>query len=619
MADFSHTALPDCILIAKRFERAAAFSPTEEAVFAMMTPAIQGMIVNAQSFIDQVDSDSTSTVMQASAQNSISGSETETTNLRSMDKAGEGDPGLYTSNVIDEVEDNTEEAKSDVLSDWIASCFPCDFRLQTTGELTLKLLASPFEGIGAWLTQWKEWLMSWWSQITDLINLFNGNNNMMDICALSNFMSETICVPDLNRMLSMLMALMNRMSFEFGGLMEFMVSLIGPILSPFLSGIVNQIQKYILMIVKPIECIIEAIQNMLSKLDYNVFFQQVDSLEKSEPVKKRMADPRDPIKVPYMDAYIPRRDYVDGEGYAESNIVFDTSRNLWNKGVGHLQDWARQEREEDEAKVADAQKELEQIRKAGQNVDAANAEALEKQKEKERAAEDKLRRAEEERDLGKIGMINAEITHTVQNIKSAFMNMMSFLREGVQVIEGFFRDIFEEWQKLMGEYIGGTGGFIGELIKKLYLVQLIALIFSIISALQRGCDQVDPVEMMKQTISEESNLTVFTDENGDLRIQEEDFEETMEAMVRAIGQEPYRPDVVATREADKGIAPSELTARQKLKSLIEFTGDPVLDTEIARATEALTTPVDLAFKCPLQTSVASAEKVNQWIKELNTE
>jgi len=50
--------------------------------------------------------------------------------------------------------------------------------------------------------------------------------------------------------------------------------------------------------------------------------------------------------------------------------------------------------------------------------------------------------------------------------------------------------------------------------------------------------------------------------------------------------------------------------------LVKYTGNPVLDSSISKTVNALTTPVNVTFRCSLQTSVANAEQVNKWISEL---
>jgi hypothetical protein len=627
------TDFGDCIMIASRFERAASWAPTEEAVFAVAGLALDGMRTQATAFVNQQESSQALTTTssaqtsgggQALAPNatalSLTGNESQGANLKNLDKANEEDEGFFQKIATNFYPGGDVNDLGGIFN---SECIPCGFRLDHMGNLIAEAFVSPLGGLSEYLKLWEQAFTQFLNQIFQLLNLFNGLDQFVDLCALIKFLNDFVCIPDLQRILSALMALMNRTSFEFGGIMGLILQLVGPLLSPFLSNILAELQNYLLMIIRPLECIIDSIQAILAKLDYNILFQNIDSLEKHPPMKRRKEDPRDPIKVPFMDAYIERRDIVEGEGILDDNVISNTSRDLYNQGIDAMGGSAiKAENAEEQAAVEAAAAELKAVREAGRNVDASDANAVAQQRQREQAAQEKYNQAKDEKNLSKIGQVNKAIDTTVANVKSSLMLLIQKLREAANVVEGFFQALFDEFKKLIGEYVGGSGGLIGELLDKMALVQLISLISAIISAFGKGlnCDKEDEDIKVENFIPAQQGMTVWTDEEGNLHIEEDParlgatLDTAVEEMVKAFGVDPTTSTPGAIKEADKGSGPE--SARQRLKSLVEFTGDPVLDTEIARATERLTTPISVVFKCPLQSTLEDAEKINQWISEL---
>jgi hypothetical protein len=597
------TDLADCLMIAARFEKAASWSPTEESVFAVAGLALDGMRASATSFIAQTESGQ---ALAASASTTSEDQQHEV-NLRNLDQADENDEGFFqkvASNFYNE--DETEDLRKIFNSE----CIPCGFRIDHMGNLIAQTFSSPNGGISEYLRTWEQAFTQFLNQIATLLNLFNGFDQFVDLCALVKFLNDFVCIPDLQRILSALMALMNRTSFEFGGIMGLMLQLIGPLFQPFLSNILVELQNYLAMVIRPLECIIDAIQNIIAKLDYNVLFQNIDSLEKHPPMKSRKKDPRDPIKVPFLDAYIERKDIVQGEVILDNNIISNTSREMYNDGLNTMGVGAiKAHQAEKQAAVDKAADELNAIRTAGRNIDASNRDAIAKHRAKEQAINKKYEQALDERNLSQLGQLSKTIDSTVGNIKSSLMLLIQKIREAMNVVEGFFQSLFDEFKKIIGEYVGGTGGLIGELLDKMALVQLISLISSMITAFGKGlnCDGEDEIKV--ENFIPQNGMTVWTDEQGNLHIQED------EAGLNAVLDTAINEITKAYGVVPKPSGPSD-TTRQKLGSLIEFTGDSILDADIARATQKLTTPINVVFKCPLQSTAEDADQVNRWIQEL---
>lgn len=600
----------DCQTIQKAFERGASYAVTEESVYAMMTPILSNMRIQSGNFIDQTE-----------ASESIekpAGSFITQPNLNNIDKSDEEDEGLFTR-----VAGNFFPGGDEFGGLFNSECIPCGFRLNTMGELVMEAFGGLAGDVGDILKQWALWLSTMMSQLMSLIDIFSGLDKYVDLCALIKFLNDFVCIPDLQRILSALMALMARVSFDFGGLFDLILGLIAPLVTPFLSSLVDQIQKYILMVIKPLECIINAIQDIIRKLDYNVLFQNIDTLDKHISLGPKQGpwkpDPRGPIKVPFTDSEIPRTDVSESQKRA-----IDVEFNL----AGPIGSAIKRQNEEDDKRVAEALAELEALEAAGRNVEGASAGEVERHRQQKEAAKQKYQDALEERNLSEVGQANKAISDTVSNLKSSLFELIGFLREAAQAVETFFQDLFGELKKIMGEYLGGSGSFIELLMKKNALVQIISFVTAVLKAFMTGlnCDDEKEDIRVEKFIPQQQGMKVWTDDQGNLHIEEDDaiFDAAIQEAVKAIGDTPYstllEPDGPAKKQqADKGTLPDTEEPRQKLKSMIEFTGDPVLDTQIARATEALVTPVKVTFKCPLQTTVDEAEQVNQWIKELNSE
>lgn len=629
---FKPLELQDCQNIAKTFEKAAAYCVTEESVFAMMTPLLTGIRTQSSSIFKQLEasehlSNPKSTAEKnrerAGGASSPLGDEESGMNMSNMDKADSEDEGFLTKikgNFFpadaapgaypnDPGEGIAPGMPANIAGGIFNSeCIPCGERLNMLGELD----ASKFFDLGKdYLQNWINWLTQQLQMLMDLVGVFTNTDNFVDLCALLKWMSDFICIPDLQRMLSVLMALMSRMSLEFGGVLDIILGLIGPLLTPILSGFVDLLQSYVLIIVRPIECIIDSIQDIIRKLDYNVLFQNIDSLDKHASIGSD-APVNVSVKIPFVDTEVRYELPETGKAEADYNLA------------GPVADAIKRKNAEDQAAIENAAKELKAIRAASSDVDMADPAAVARYKTQKAQAEENYRRAIEEKSLSEVGEINVKIDRTVSQMKSALFTLIGYLREAAAAVEGFFQDVFDELKKIQGAYVGGGGTFVEQLIKKIGLVQMIGFISAVISAFASGikCGDDDEDLKIEGFLPKEQGFNVWTDEQGTIHIMEadDDFADAVDAMVEAAVSATTslraEDNVEEVKERDKGESPDK--SMQKLKTLVEFTGDPVLDTQIARVTESLVTQVNVTFKCPLQTGVEEAEQVNRWIQELNS-
>ncbi len=611
MAENKTLKICDCMTIQKAFEKSASYAVSEQAVFAMMTPILTPMRSQSAALVNQMD-DSDAVLPFSS-------------NFMNATDATEDDEPYFTK-----LKGNWFPEGEEVNAFFDSSCIPCGFRLDSVGQL----ISANFEAFGkSILEHWKTWLLAYLRQLQQLLNFFDMGSQYIDYCALIEFFTNFMCVPDLQRMLSALMALMSKVSFEFGGLLDLILGLIAPLLQPFLSGMVDILTKYIMMIIKPIECIINSIQQMIRKLDYNVLFQNIDSLDKHIGIGRRRGDQvgvggestseafQELQKIPIVGVHIPD---VDARGAYELHKgpgrAFEADFNM----MGPAADWIKAENARNQAAVETAAEELSALRRAG--PDGSSSRELDRHSKQVDEKKKALADAKDERDLSELGEINKSITGTVTALKSSLFELIGMLKDATTAVEEFFNKLFDELKKIMGEFIGGSGGMASMLMQKMAIVQMISLLASLIKFMQKGLkckdneDESVKIDRVKiDSVLSLQGMKAWTDEEGNVHI-EEDLEvmtKAIEEAVKAIGTTPSMTGAPGAQKPDRGLAADE--PMQKLKSLIEFTGDPVLDTEIARTTEALITPVKVAFKCPLQTTVQQADQVNKWIASLDKE
>ena len=706
MAGYANTATFDHLQITKKFERGAAFSTTEESVFAMLGITLDSMRSQSQAFIDQSND----------IQNITS---TSPTQKKTMDTAAGGDGAEYipekpdVGNLKDkdeedpnwlerisgnfttggDLEDGATFTQADIAIPGFldSNCIPCGFRIQFLGQLNLK---ADLKGFGLqFLEMWKQAFNKMLEQIQQIINMFSNLDKFVDLCAFFKFINDFVCIPDLQAMLSALMALLAKVGFEFGGILDLTLGLIAPLFAPFLSGLVTMLNRYVLMVIEPLECIIDAIQRMLSKLDYNVLFKNIQSLDRQfnfDPpaglqslfgaqVNER-PDPRPPIEtppalqwIPFVDAHVERADIQEADPIytKDFNLLWPVSNAI-----------ERDNAEKQEA-IEKATDELAAVRKAGRKINGVDQEAIAAYRERERQAKENLQNAQDAKDLSEIGRANKKIDETVANFKSMLFKMVAYVREAIESINAFLRELFDELKKILSEYLGGSGSLVFELFKKLEILQIVGFIGALIAALSnnRNCDPEDAGAIKLEDVIGDVNagLQAWTDQDGRIHIQRNDDEinNAIDSLVGILGRLPQpNPDLPSSLgspanagnlgpgdssglagagpnsgigpqgiQGDLGISPSDPNrpistgigpkgsfgrggkgqsstdnvARQRLKGLIQLTGDDVLDAQIARTTEAFTTSTNVTFDCPLQTSVAQTEQINKWIRELNSE
>ena len=227
----------DCALIASFFERSCHSVPTEAATFAPLTRQLQ----NTKMF-SQTAQKTLGSYLQAPEQ--PAGAATDPTLALQGFKVGSATTATYGSDFGDQ------------MLDWLKNCIPCQLRILSYLEMhpNLDLLA-------AFKTDIKEKL----KMLMDLVNSLRNFDVYGDLCELLKLLNF-MCIPDLQRIITALMALLLLQVPNLDGLVAFLQSLVSFIFAPIFMGLTSLLDQLGLLVVNPLQCIIDAIDEQARKL-----------------------------------------------------------------------------------------------------------------------------------------------------------------------------------------------------------------------------------------------------------------------------------------------------------------------------------------------------------------
>ena len=585
--------LIDSFIITKHFEKAAINSNTSEATVALFTTILTPTRVQSQGMSDLLQNTKNRNAKAESFKSPPTSAEIrDNPNLsRPLADLAQLQGNENNGPILDVMKEQVIPDEGIVApTKYIASasignnifnskCIPCGTRLNMLGEFDWKKILK--EGKN-WLDTWTMWLITQLKQIEELGKILFSGSQFIDLCQLIDWLKHFICIPDFARILSVLMAMVSFINFDLNGAVDLVIGLVGMFLTPLLNSLVDLLHQYVLLIVKPIECIIQALRTILAKLDYNVLFTEVANL-----------------------------DITFSAG--SKSKTFELGSALKGKNA------------QDKANLDTAEKALLKVKSNIATVDFRDAFAVKAYNEQLTAAQESYDLAKDEFELSEVGearkKLDKMLNTIVDKVNSVFMKLVSYLQQGKEKVENFVKWLFDELKKLMGDWFSGSGSLMQLLQDKAAIIQLVNLMISLFGLFTSplNCDadknkdnspDVNGPGRLAGLDVRNMNMRIWQDEAGQTHIETdpEVIARSVENTVQILGRTPNKKSTDTTQ-----------TPRQKLESLIEFTGNDVLDTEIAKATEGLTKTTNLVFKCPLQTTVKDAEQVNIWIKQLQTE
>lgn len=248
--DLTNIDLQDCVNIVNAYERGVHYSASENAVLAPISRVIQ----NIKSISDSNAGVLTSWIIQ------------------SADVDPTSDPNSLTSlnfkNIFSSIKD---KGFGEQIKKSLEDCIPCQDRLS---------LLMTFNPSKDFLKIFQDDIKNKIKYLEGLDKLLSDTSSFSNICQLLGFLNF-LCVPDLQRMISVLMAMLMQFNINLDGLFGLIASLIVPLFSPILSGFSNLLQQYEALVLGPIQCVIDALEQTINKLPSNVLNQtnNITSLE----------------------------------------------------------------------------------------------------------------------------------------------------------------------------------------------------------------------------------------------------------------------------------------------------------------------------------------------------
>ncbi len=245
------SCLQDCSLITQTFERAANSDFTEPAAFAVLYRGLENMRTGSMAMSTGLSSyllqPSTATQIGGIAGDSISGAVSSTSGSSGLQNAVLSDMNIS-------VPSGEEFGKK--LLDWAKNCIPCIDRILSMAELnpSLDLLEGLAADVKAQLDSLK-----------DLTGLLGNFDIYSDYCNLISFLG-TMCVPDLQKMISILMLMfMDNLLPQLDLSLDMILKLVAPLFTPIFAAITMLLDQFTALVFGPIDCALTAIQLQLEK------------------------------------------------------------------------------------------------------------------------------------------------------------------------------------------------------------------------------------------------------------------------------------------------------------------------------------------------------------------
>lgn len=481
------TEIQDCSLIAQTFERGAHATASEAAAFAPISRSIQNTIAFSkttppvlESYLKIPEEDSARTAEQAKKFASDANPDPGGTTGTSV-PAGQ----ILQSIKLQAAQNSTYGASfGDHLLDWARDCIPCGDRLLALLEIhpqvnLLGLLEAD--------------LLSRLKMLQDIAGLFTNFDQYGDFCQLMSLLSF-MCVPDLQRIIALLMALLMLDLPSLDGLIGLLQALILPIFAPILMAITALLDQFVLLVTTPIQCVLDAITQQISKLQFEGGAIGIEGAFKNKSFSKTIKVPSNPL-----------------------NSQLQTSKNA--------------------------------------------------------------------------------IQGASQQIAGGLQELQGFIHEAKAKIEAKLDFYLGEIKAMLGELGHGDSAYTLATLRKLKIIRFVGFVTSIISAMAKGhsaCSgsgkppELQEIDSFFNTyVNPNSPFTAYINSEGNLVIDE--------------------------KQALPNVLPGTST--------FDYGGQPIVDTTILKTIQQtnaiLSQPGHAVIRCRLETSVQDADKINQYIGELN--
>ena len=248
------TRQQDCALIASTFERGAHYTPTEAAIFSTITRSLQN---NKKFALSTKNTLSTYLNSPEDAANKIASKAQEHVSDLVNGSSDQTDIDKQSLNIGKQEYSTFGSDFGTKLLSKARDCIPCDLRLNAFLELhpNIDFLGS-LEGF----------VKTQLSFLTDVSSILNNVDAYSSFCDLLNALSF-MCIPDLQRIIALLMALFMLNAPTLDGLIGMLQGLIVPLFAPILSALTSLLDQFSLLVTNPLECVVDAINKQIKKLN----------------------------------------------------------------------------------------------------------------------------------------------------------------------------------------------------------------------------------------------------------------------------------------------------------------------------------------------------------------
>jgi hypothetical protein len=98
--------------------------------------------------------------------------------------------------------------------------------------------------------------------LKEIMALFGDSGAYIDICELIKLFAS-LCPQDLLSLISLLSQYLAKLNLDIKFNLDFIISLVGPLLSPFLDGLSQWLDKWMQMILEPVLCVVDHINEVI--------------------------------------------------------------------------------------------------------------------------------------------------------------------------------------------------------------------------------------------------------------------------------------------------------------------------------------------------------------------
>ena len=580
-------AQQDCYTITKAFERAANYSTSEQSVYAVMTPMINNMRAYSANFTDRAEA---------------------------------GDLIFNTSastKAIDATRDELKKLGKDY--GWSKDCFPCfempefpDMAFDTFWKDFLKQIMDEIDAMKKML-----------QQFLDMFDFFGRQNNKDELCAFLDAFGWGTCGPDLRKLLSIIMLMLSNIAFELSSLFDILMAIVAPLAMPALSGFMDTIRKYAMLIVEPLQCMVKYLLLYMKKFDLGdmaaIAVEQIanTSINIGPKADQNYVD-RDEFRPVYNQANVVVDDARDLTGDVASFFVEDGNSIIskdykvpeWNPNAPQT-DWGSDYKVGESlfsGETADASKELDDTYEKRKSVDMDNPEekkAYVAELNKARKARDEAIAKQAKETAAKLRKPMADAKNRIKQVEATILGFIAkiikLINDAIKLVETTIASLIDEFKKLLSSMLGAGDNGMLMLNKKLELIKLAQMIGAL---LRSNWGKVDCDEKEKKTPPTASELALGTLSPGSVAFVSPD------GAVKLISDPTNSINQVL---ASKGLlVENDLDPSQKINSLVEFTGDPLIDLQIQDVVSVAGRINEATFECPAKDSVAKSVLINSW-------